>query len=189
MAKSDGGVCHNLNDFVDLYQYVGVSSETEYLPEKILFDAGAAINIGINEDSMAQILYSRFGEIAVRGYAVWDETKWKQWMILATTTPPKEFDLPMAEGLSVVNPCTYRKNQFGEVSVGGAASGTIEVGTAIATLPSGFRPIKTVERPAVYSVDGAWTGGTVVITTDGIVRAYGQLSATSMVFTVDFVAD
>ena len=108
---------------------------------------------------------------------------------LATATPPQEYDLPLAEGMSAVNPCTYRKNQFSEVSVGGSASGTIEVGTAIATLPSGFRPQKTVERPAVYaSANGAWTGGTVAITTDGIVRAYGQISATSVAFAVDFVA-
>lgn len=114
---------------------------------------------------------------------------WDDWDILATATPPQEYDLPLAEGMSAVNPCTYRKNQFSEVSVGGSASGTIEVGTAIATLPSGFRPQKTVERPAVYaSANGAWTGGTVAITTDGIVRAYGQISATSVAFAVDFVA-
>lgn len=118
----------------------------------------------------------------------WNGLNWSNWARIATATSPQEFDIPLAEGLSAVNPCTYRKNQFGEVSFGGAASGTIEVGTAIATLPSGVRPIKTVERPAVYSVDGAWTGGTVVITTDGIVRAYGQTSATSVAFAVDFVA-
>lgn len=113
---------------------------------------------------------------------------WTDWIHIATATPPQEYDLPLAEGMSAVNPCTYRKNQFSEVSVGGSASGTIEVGTTIATLPSGFRPTKTVERPAVYSVNGAWAAGTIVVTTDGIVRAYGQTSATSVAFAVDFVA-
>lgn len=116
------------------------------------------------------------------------DPKWQPWVPIVTATPPQEYDLPLADGLSAVNPCTYRKNQFGEVSVGGAASGTIEVGTTIATLPSGFRPTKTVERPAVYSVNGAWAAGTIVVTTDGIVRAYGQTSATSVAFAVDFVA-
>lgn len=113
---------------------------------------------------------------------------WTAWVKNATATPPQDFDLPLAEGISAVNPCTYRKNQFSEVSVGGSVSGPIEAGTAIATLPSGFRPTNNVERPAVYSVNGAWTGGTVAITTDGIVRAYGQASATSVVFAADFVA-
>lgn len=113
---------------------------------------------------------------------------WTPWRKISIATPPQEYDLPLAEGMSAVNPCTYRKNQFSEVSVGGSASGTIEVGTAIATLPSGFRPTKTVEHPAVYSVSGIWAAGTIVVTTDGIVRAYGQASATSVAFTVDFVA-
>ena len=189
MSKSNDTPCPNLDEFVELYQYVNVTPDTENLPVETNLDFGSAINIGLSSGVMIQILYSRYGDIFVRGYAYWEIPKWKPWVPIVTATPPQEYDLPLAEGMSAVNPCTYRKNQFSEVSVGGSASGTIEVGTAIATLPSGFRPQKTVERPAVYaSANGAWTGGSVAITTDGIVRAYGQISATSVAFAVDFVA-
>ena len=188
MSKSSDTPCPNLDEFVELYQYVNVTPDTENLPVKTNLDFGSAINIGLSSGVMIQILYSRYGDIFVRGYAYWEIPKWQPWVPIVTATPPQEYDLPLADGLSAVNPCTYRKNQFGEVSVGGAASGTIEVGTTIATLPSGFRPTKTVERPAVYSVNGAWAAGTIVVTTDGIVRAYGQTSATSVAFAVDFVA-
>lgn len=189
VSKSNDTPCPNLDEFVELYQYVNVTPDTENLPVETNLDFGSAINIGLSSGVMIQILYSRYGDIFVRGYAYWEIPKWKPWVPIVTATPPQEYDLPLAEGMSAVNPCTYRKNQFSEVSVGGSASGAIEVGTAIATLPSGFRPQKTVERPAVYaSANGAWTGGTVAITTDGIVRAYGQISATSVAFAVDFVA-
>ena len=113
---------------------------------------------------------------------------WTGWAKNTTETPPQEYPLPLTEGFTPITPCNYRKNQFSEVFVGGSAGGLIEDGAVIATLPEGFRPKQTVERPATFAVSGAQAAGSVTIMPDGNISVHGQTSATGVVFSMDFVA-
>ena len=59
----------------------------------------------------------------------------------ADATPPQEYDLPLAEGLT--GTAKYSKDQFGLVSIvvsASAQSGTVTSGQVVGTLPAGFRP-------------------------------------------------
>lgn len=113
---------------------------------------------------------------------------WGEWVECASATSPQEYSLPFAAGIAAAQPCTYRKNQFGEVSISGTAIGTISRGATFATLPEGFRPLNPVERPAVYLVSGSLVAGTVVVTADGSISAFGPTSAERVAFAADFVA-
>lgn len=112
---------------------------------------------------------------------------WTSWYRFATATPPQEYSLPLTEGFTPITPCTYWRNQFSEVFVGGSTGGTITDGTVIATLPEGFRPKQTVERPATFAVSGSQAAGSVAIMPDGNISVHGQTSATGVVFSMDFV--
>ena len=112
---------------------------------------------------------------------------WTGWAKNTTETPPQEYPLPLTEGFTPITPCNYRKNQFSEVFVGGSAGGLIEDGAVIATLPEGFRPKQTVERPATFAVSGSQATGSVTIMPDGNISVHGQTSATGVVFSMDFV--
>ncbi|MBM6886820.1 pyocin knob domain-containing protein [Pseudoflavonifractor phocaeensis] len=112
---------------------------------------------------------------------------WSEWIPIPAATPPQEYSLPLAAEINPITPCNYRKNQFSEVFVGGSAGGLIEDGAVIATLPEGFRPKQTVERPATFAVSGAQAAGRVTIMPDGNISVHGQTSATGVVFSMDFV--
>ena len=78
---------------------------------------------------------------------------WNPWRLLATATPPQEFYLPLAEGVSAVS-SAYWKDQFGVVTghfnvlVSSSQTGSSPV---IATLPEGFRPSRQANATAVVS--------------------------------------
>ena len=114
---------------------------------------------------------------------------WTGWVKNTTATPPQEYPLPLTEGFTPITPCTYRKNQFSEVFVGGSTGGTITDGTVIATLPEGFRPKQTVERPATFAVSGSQAAGSVTIMPDGNVSVHGQSADSGVVFSANFVVD
>ena len=114
---------------------------------------------------------------------------WTGWVKNTTATPPQEYPLPLTEGFTPITPCTYRKNQFSEVFVGGSTGGTITDGTVIATLPEGFRPKQIVERPATFAVSGAQAAGSVTIMPDGNVSVHGQSADSGVVFSANFVVD
>ena len=110
------------------------------------------------------------------------------WTPLATATPPQEFNLPLADGITALQPCTYWKNQFGEVTIGGCASGAVSHGSTIATLPEGYRPSRYVERPATFTEGGSRFAGSVFIDTAGIVTIHTPSEATNVVFAASFLA-
>ena len=65
--------------------------------------------------------------------------------LIATATPPQEYDLPLVDGCSNANmesKSRYSKDQFGRVLVDFAISGDIKAyeHTQIAILPIGYRP-------------------------------------------------
>lgn len=103
-------------------------------------------------------------------------------------TPPQEFDLPLADGITALQPCTYYKNQFSEVTIGGCTSGSVSDGATIATLPTGFRPDHPVERPATFTSNGNRYAGTVIITANGVVSIHTPAEATNVVFAASFLA-
>ena len=114
-------------------------------------DFGRAYNIGIPNNALVQIVYSRYGDIYARGFAAWENPKFRKWVPIATATPPEQIPLNLAEGWQIKNYAKFWKNQFGEVSLFfrvGKATGETAQGT-IATLPAGFRPAVPVHAAAV----------------------------------------
>ncbi|HIY21151.1 MAG TPA: pyocin knob domain-containing protein [Candidatus Flavonifractor merdigallinarum] len=108
------------------------------------------------------------------------------WVKLATATPPPQFDLPLAEGVS--GAIRYSKDQMGvvrllgQVELSSAQSGIISIGT----LPEGFRL-----EYAVTTVCCGWTDGgatiapcTAVVNADGLV-AINAFDASLKVFAVN----
>lgn len=79
--------------------------------------------------------------------------EWQTWEFAATTTPPQEFDLPLAEGVSAVS-SAYWKDQFGVVTGHfNVLASSSQTGSSpmIATLPEGFRPSRQANATAVVS--------------------------------------
>lgn len=116
------------------------------------------------------------------------EPSWIGWREIATATPPQEYDLPLAEGITALQPCTYYKNQFSEVTLGGCTSGSVSDGATIATLPEGFRPDHPVERPATFTANGNRYAGSVFIAANGIVSIHTPAEATNVAFAASFLA-
>lgn len=90
-------------------------------------------------------------------YQSFDGISWSPWRPVAFTTPPQEFDLPLAEGLQPVpayGSNKYRKNQFNEVGITISVTKTdvgtndIENTSLLATLPAGFRPATMISGAA-----------------------------------------
>lgn len=81
---------------------------------------------------------------------------------VAFTTPPQEYDLPLASGWSNygVAVSRYSKDQFGQVSViiDITNAGAIASGSTVATLPAGFRPANPFDAPAIISNDPKGVG-------------------------------
>lgn len=112
---------------------------------------------------------------------------WSAVCDIATATSPQENDMLLENGFTALQPCTWRKNQFGEVNLGGCVSGNISDGVLVATMPVGCRPNRIVERPATFqSLDSGYTryAGSVMISPDGNVvfhitgtANYGNFSA------------
>ena len=113
---------------------------------------------------------------------------WSQWEPLATATPPQEFDLPLADGITALQPCTYYKNRLGEVTVGGAVAGTISQDTIIGTLPVGYRPSKVIERPATIGTGSVRYPGSVFVNPYGVITITTPASEMAAVFEASFLA-
>lgn len=99
------------------------------------------------------------------------------------TTPPQEFDLPLAEGVSP--PAKYCKTQFGMVwvyiNVLKPDDGAFSNGEQIGTLPAGFRPAYSIYVPAVVCITGGGVReiGEIAIFNDGRVAFYHPPEATA----------
>lgn len=74
---------------------------------------------------------------------------WNPWRLLATATPPQEFDLPLADNWTNQQASTYFKTQEGIVVARIAIKSTAEYtsGGLLFKLPEGFRPSENVEFP------------------------------------------
>ena len=114
---------------------------------------------------------------------------WTKWYLFAIASPPQEYNLSLAEGITTTQHCVYYKNQFDEVSVRGVANGDIINGTIIATLPVGFRPAYAMELPATFAADGDRPAGTISVNTDGTIRAQVVSSSFAVIFSASFIAE
>lgn len=78
---------------------------------------------------------------------------WTEWREFVFSTPPQEFALPLAEGVSAVS-SAYWKDQFGVVTGHfNVLASSPQTGSSpvIATLPEGFRPSRQANATAVVS--------------------------------------
>lgn len=108
---------------------------------------------------------------------------------IATATPPQEYNLPLADGITALQPCTYYKNQFGEVTVGGSVAGTISQDIIIGTLPVGYRPSKVIERPATIGTGPTRYPGTIFINPYGVITITTPAAEMAAVFEASFIAE
>lgn len=112
------------------------------------------------------------------------------WKEIATATPPAEYDLPLADGVTLFTGlyAKYYKNQFGEVTISADLLGSFVSGSGVllATVPVGFRPSSYIEIPA----DFAHVAGRVQIGTDGQIFAINNCGETksAVAFSVSFIA-
>lgn len=116
-----------------------------------------------------------------------DAGEWTEWVPQANATPPQEYDLPLAVGISNYATSVYHKNQFNEVSVRVSISATnaIQNGATIATLPEGFRPAKAIDTDATSYVSGSsWFACRLVIQPSGAVQVYWGIGSSSATFIV-----
>ena len=91
---------------------------------------------------------------------------WQGWERIATATKPREFDLPLAEGIG--NSVAYSKDQFGRVQLRGWITGAT-ANSVIATLPEGFRPASAAHFIQAISSSNQIGIARVVIRTDGTI--------------------
>lgn len=79
----DPSPCTDLDTFIQVNKYMVVNSATQNIPAPM--DSGMVVNLGISSSTFYQVVYSRFGETYVRGYADFDSVRWKAWQKIATT--------------------------------------------------------------------------------------------------------
>ena len=110
-------------------------------------------------DTPAQLIFG-FGTSNGLWFRTKKSTGWNELVSVATATPPTEYDLPLADG--VTNPTgfasTYSKDQFGIVriqinSASGSFSGTGDI--QICSLPAGFKPARGMYFPGVLIASGS----------------------------------
>lgn len=107
----------------------------------------------------------------------------------ANATPPQEYSLPLAEGITENQPCTYHKNQFNEVTIHFNGQGTITEAMLLGTLPEGFRPAKIYDIPAVYRTADGYHAGGIVLWTDGTITTHISIpSAIGCISSASFIA-
>ena len=93
---------------------------------------------------------------------------------IATATPPQEYDLPLAAGVS--GAIKYRKNQFGEVSVSIRIQPNMPIngGSIVGTMPVGYRPVYGRSTVAYAISGGVGYIGTIDFNADGTIKYFLQ---------------
>ena len=133
------------------------------------FDFGQLVVSGmLGGDTAAQIAFSHDGSrVEFRcGASLTTTPVWSEWVSYSTTTPPQEFNLPLAEGVSGL--AKYSKDQFGRVQLRGWITGAT-ANSVVATLPSGFRLAS--EAHFIQAISSSTQNGIarVVVRTDGTI--------------------
>ena len=94
------------------------------------------------------------------------------WKEISTATPPQEYNLPLADGITAADAATYCKTQEGIVIVHLSLSGDIGNWTTLGTLPEGVRPARTVNLLGFLDAGSTSTRYPIVllIDSDGTIR-------------------
>lgn len=104
---------------------------------------------------------------------------WNPWRLLATATPPQEFDLPLAEGVTPVTSFknSYSKDQFGIVRVWFSVrfESIPEVNAPVFTLPEGFRPDSICCSAAILSMSEFYCATINVHPSGGAIIGHGTI--------------
>lgn len=111
-------------------------------------------------------------------------SKFWPWVKHATATPPQEYNLPLADGVSTLYGCTYRKDQFGNIVVRMAAkmaTGSAGIVT-IATLPEGYVPAQSTEIPITLVSAGNTYSASSAKIEGGAIRAFFPSAATYSIY-------
>ena len=133
------------------------------VPNSSLWYAGNLF-VNIAESAWSIILIETSSMVA--WYNATESGVWKGWKPIATATPPQEFDLPLAEGVSGL--AKYSKDQFGRVQLRGWITGAT-ANSVVATLPSGFRPASGAHFIQAITSSTQNSIARVVVRTDGTV--------------------
>ena len=109
--------------------------------------------------------------------------EWQAWEFAATTTPPQEFDLPLAEGWEGNVNHKYLKTQEGIVIINSefllSDGASVTSGSTIATMPQGFRPQRWTVFPAVVQDLGERYAASVQIGSTGSVIYNGRSNSST----------
>ena len=98
---------------------------------------------------------------------------WGAWREFAMSTPPQEYDLPLAAGWTAYAQATYCKDQFGRVHIDAEVrkSTALVAGETIATLPVGYRPKKVISTWGFSLCNSStFVGVSLLIETTGVIR-------------------
>ena len=181
-------ICADLNDFLSVGRYVKVDESTGNLPDPSI-DFGRAYNIGLSDTALVQIVYSRYGNIYARGFAAWEEPKFREWVSIATATPPEVHNLILASGVTNINgyQSVYFKTQENIVTVILQCEGAFADGQHTATLPVDCYPKRNMTIPCI---DGyTRTVGFLLVNIDGTIRvSFGESEKTSAISAFSFDA-
>ncbi len=142
---------------------------------------------GVSGSKSAMLSYID-GAASLTRYVGDEEQGTGRWARLVTATPPQEFDLPLAEGLTALHSSTYRKDQFSVVTVGGAISGDMIIGKGIATLPAGFRPSEVIERDATFISSMGRVAGSIQVNLSGEITLNNDTNSTAVFFELSFIS-
>ena len=115
---------------------------------------------------------------------------WQKWEKIATSTPPQEYDLPLAEGWS--GTAKYYKTQENVcvVSLDISKNSELTTGESVGVVPAGFRPAYVKMSPAsTFAPSGSTTIG---VSTGGSILlgdVSGQEQARNVYATIAFIAN
>lgn len=104
---------------------------------------------------------------------------WTEWREFVFSTPPQEFALPLAEGVTPVTSFknTYSKDQFGIVRVWFSVhfESIPEVNAPVFTLPEGFRPDSVCCSAAILSMSEFYCATINVHPSGGAIIGHGTI--------------
>lgn len=111
-----------------------------------------------------------------------DGISWSEWKKFSTATPPQEYDLPLADGVSATYITNkYFKTQEGivQIDLNINANEQIPQGTRkiVAYLPEGYRPVKTAYDVVLTHYSGKDGIGMLSIGANGEVACSSQANS------------
>lgn len=95
---------------------------------------------------------------------------WQDWVSIATATPPQEYDLPLAAGVTWLGRYSKSQDNLAMVTPMFTVAAGMTDGQLLATLPAGYRPKYTLSGPAFANSTSVVTIVRLEINTAGEIR-------------------